>query len=192
MSKLTKWKVLTAKTIHETSWIKIIEEKCQANSKTLTYTYTKRVDEGPLIIPEAKENLLYMVRQYRHPIRKIIWQFPAEGKFSNESWHQAARRGVEEEVGLIPGKLIDLGVLYPDPGGLQQKTRLFIARNLKTPAFKKKKRTEKGQEEEEKLEVKKFTRKQIDKLIEKGEICDNWTLSALFLYDAYKQSLLKK
>jgi len=92
--RLKKWLLISSKVIHKTSWIKVKADKCKVGKKVITYTYTKRIDEGPVIIPEAEKNTLYLVKQYRHPIKKIIWQFPAEGKYKHETWKKAAKRGI--------------------------------------------------------------------------------------------------
>ncbi len=185
-SNLNVWKIVNSKIIHSTPWIEIIEDKCLSDTKDLTYTYSRRVDEGPLIIAEDKDQNLWLVRQYRHPIKKIIWQFPAEGKYKDESWEQAARRGLEEELQFKAEKWFDLGQFYVDPGGLDQKYHAFLASGLtKTQSSN----FHHDDEEVENLEVQSFSREEIDDLIKTGELCDNWTLSGLFLYDRYKQSL---
>jgi ADP-ribose pyrophosphatase len=181
-TKLSPWKVLNSKIIHKTPWIEIVEDQCAADGQELAYTYTRRVDEGPLIIAETREKKLWLVRQYRHPIKKIIWQFPGEGKLAGESWEDAARRGLQEELQLHAESLLYLGVFYPDPGGLKQKYHAYLARGLSEVVHDH--ATAVGADPEvENLEVASFSRQEIDALIDRVEICDNWTLAALFLYD---------
>lgn len=176
-SLITPWKVLQSKIIHSTQWIEIIADTCLNQGKELIYTYTRRIDEGPLIIAEESDGKIWLVRQYRHPIKKILWQLPVEGKLPQESWEAAARRGLHEELHLEAQTLLDIGTFYPDPGGLDQKYHLFIAKNLldlgNTPTH---------QEDHENLEKKAFSWEEIDSLIKEGEIADNWTLAAFYLY----------
>lgn len=183
-SKLLPWQVLSSQLIHSTPWLEVIEDTCLVVDKTLVYTYALRVDEGPMIIAEDDNEKLWLVRQYRHPIRKIIWQFPAEGKYPNESWEAAAIRGLQEELSLSAQNWEDLGLFHPDPGGLQQKYHAYLAsglgRSMNTTRVD-------HIEEVEELETQSFSREEIDKMIDTGEICDNWTLSGLFLYDKYKR-----
>lgn len=184
-SLIKSWEVKNTKIIHVTPWVEILEDTCVADGAQVTYTYTRRVDEGPLIIAEDTQGL-WMVKQYRHPIKKIIWQFPVEGKHQNESWEDAAQRGINEELGVIAQSLTELGVFYPDPGGLQQKFKMYLAQDLR-PTITPKHADQ--DDEVEDLEIACFSREEIDRLIHQGEICDNWTLSALFIFDRYKQSL---
>jgi 8-oxo-dGTP pyrophosphatase MutT (NUDIX family) len=180
-TNLKPWQILSSKIVHKTPWIEIVADQCLVDGKELTYTYTRRVDEGPLIIAEENDGRIWMVRQYRHPIKKIVWQFPVEGKFPEETWEQAAVRGLQEEVHRDATTWSDLGLFYPDPGGLDQRVHVFVATGLSKTAVP----TDHDGGEVENLEIACFSRAEIDKLIKSGEICDNWTLGGLFLYERY-------
>ncbi len=182
---LEAWKVVSTRTPFASPWVELVEDSCIAGEQELTYAYMRRVDEGPLIIPEAADGSLWMVRQYRHPIRKIVWQFPVEGKLPKESWEAAALRGLQEELGLRADSLEDLGEFFPDPGGLSQRYHVFLAQELRaddSPSHAE----ESGEVED--LERGKFTLAEIDQMIASGDICDNWTLAALYLYQRSKAS----
>jgi ADP-ribose pyrophosphatase len=178
---LQPWKVISSKSIHSTPWLSLIEDRCQINGRELVYTYVKRVDEGPLIVPETADGKLWMVRQYRHPIKKILWQFPVEGKLKAESWEAAAQRGLQEELQLSARTLKNLGQFYPDPGSLDQKYTVFLAQDL----HQNQQYHQQSSDEVEDLEIASFSRKEIDQMIQSGEIADNWTLTALYVYDKY-------
>lgn len=184
-SLVTSWNVIQSKIIHKTPWIELIEDICLVGDKQLKYTYTRRTDEGPLIIAEEFDGSLWLVRQYRHPINKIIWQFPGEGKHPNETWKQAAIRGLQEELKLKANHLEELGLYYTDPGGLDQKYVAFLATGLTRINLAEEPHLN---SEIEDLEIHKFTLPEIDQLIDRGDICDNWTLTALFLYQRFKRS----
>lgn len=184
-TKLAAWKIISSKIVHATPWVEVIADTCEADNKAITYTFVKRVDEGPLIIAEDANQKLWLVRQYRHPIGKIVWQFPVEGKLQNESWEQAAARGLQEEIKLTAQNWHDLGQFYVDPGGSNQKYHAYLATNL----TKNLSASVLHDDEVESLEIQSFTRKEIDALIDTGELCDNWTLAALFLYDRHKRKI---
>lgn len=183
MNKIQPWQTVKQNSIHKTPWIEIVADDCMAGEVSLTYTYTRRLDQGPVIIPETEDGKLWMVQQYRHPIKKIIWQFPAEGKPEDESWEAAARRGVAEELGLEVGELVRLGSLHPDPGGLDQVAEIFLASQLSD--------LDDGPMEThddlvEELHQQAFSLKEIEELINRGEIIDGWTFSCLYLYKRFK------
>ncbi len=191
-TSLTPWTTTSTKSIHKTPWIEVVEDTCQVGAQETQYTYTRRVDSGPVIVPVTADKKLWMVRQYRHPIKKIIWQFPAEGTMPGESWEQTAVRGLAEELQMTAQKLIDVGEFHPDPGGLDQAYHLFIAKGLSplnsTEADREKFHTDEQHKEHEELEKRAFSLQEIDTLIESGEICDNWTLAGLYLFNRYLQN----
>jgi len=182
MTKLKPWITKKSKIVHKTPWIEVIEDTCLAGDTELEYTYTKRVDEGPVIIAEENDGSIWLVQQYRHPIKKIIWQLPAEGKMPKESWVAAAKRGLEEELKFEANEWKNLGEYFTDPGGLEQKYQIFIATSLKA----KDDGDHHNDNEVEELRIKNFSKKEIDQMISNGEICDNWTLAGLYLFDRYK------
>ncbi|MDA1079570.1 MAG: NUDIX hydrolase [bacterium] len=180
---LKPWQVIGSKVAFASPWVELIQDTCIAGEQELTYAYMRRVDEGPLIIPEASDGSLWLVRQYRHPIRKIVWQFPVEGKTPGESWSDAAQRGLHEELEMQANSLQDLGEFFPDPGGLSQRYHAFLARELESVSVSD---HGDGSEEVEDLDRGKFTLAEIDQMIASGDICDNWTLAALYLYQRSK------
>jgi ADP-ribose pyrophosphatase len=179
------WITRESKVIHKTKWIEIIEDTCLNNEAEFKYTYAKKVDEGPVIIAEENDGSIWLVQQYRHPIKKIIWQLPIEGKLLNESWDAAAKRGLKEELQIEAKKWKNLGEYYPDPGFLEQKYQIYIATDLVRDDSTK---LQHLADEPEDLNVRNFSRKEIDEMISNGEICDNWTLAGLYLFDRHKSN----
>lgn len=177
------WKVTGSKLIHQNPWINLIADSCESNGKNFTYTFAERRDEGPYVIAEESDGCLWMVQQYRHPIQKIVWQFPAEGKKPEESWEAAAQRGIEEELGKHAETFIQLGTMYPDPGFLRQTAHLYLATGLSDVQVDKFHMTE---EEVEELHTQVFSLDEIEKMIDTGDICDGWTLAALYLYKKHR------
>jgi ADP-ribose pyrophosphatase len=179
---MNKWQIIKSKTIHKTEWIEVVADECMTDTGQLVYTYTRRVDKGPLIIPE-QDGKLWMVRQYRHPIRKVVWQFPTEGMHQDETWEDAAQRGLGEELGLQASEWIFLSEFFPDPGGLDQIAMIFLARELTSLPY------ENHLDEHEEIERGLFSMDEIEELIGRSEICDGWTLGALYLYKQHKRGL---
>lgn len=179
MSKLKHlvWKIKKNKILHTTAWMKLHEDVLDVGGVKVTYTYVEKVGDGPIVVA-VYQNKLLLVKQYRHPIRKSIWQFAAEHCDFQETQKEAALRCVSEELGFECGKLSLLGSLYTDPGLSTQKSNFYLAESLKP--------LENSHSEPiEDIEIGQFSLEEIEGLIEKGEIVDNWTLSALALYERH-------
>lgn len=82
------------------------------------------------IVPVIDNNRILLIKQLRPVINKKIWELPAGLIDRNERPVDAAKRELEEETGLIPQKLIKLGLIYSSPGFTDEKTTLFLAKEF--------------------------------------------------------------
>ena len=58
-----------------------------------------------VLIPVEDDGRVVLVRQYRAPIDRMTWEFPAGSLDAGESADAAARRECEEEIGRVPERL---------------------------------------------------------------------------------------
>jgi len=127
-----------------------------------------------VIIPQCEDGSLLMVRQYRHPARKDLLEFPAGTLEENESVLNCAKREVCEEVGQAAKDWTSLGALYPAPGYCSELLHGFLARELSP---------EKAEgDEDEVIEIIRMSVDELEKAISQGEIEDAKTLA--FFYKA--------
>jgi ADP-ribose pyrophosphatase len=72
-----------------------------------------------------------LVRQYRHPTGRRMWELPAGLiDVAGEELDRAAVRELEEEADLTAGRLDLLVDVHPSPGCSNEIIRLFLAREL--------------------------------------------------------------
>ena len=83
------------------------------------------------VVATDAENRILMIRQYRHPVRKMLWEIPAGlTDVPGELAEDAARRELLEETGYHAGALEPLIDFYTTPGGNDELIRIFHATNL--------------------------------------------------------------
>ena len=68
-----------------------------------------------VLIPVDDDGRVVLVRQYRAPVDRMTWEFPAGSLDAGESADAAARRECEEEIGRVPERLERLGCLVSHP-----------------------------------------------------------------------------
>ena len=78
-----------------------------------------------VLIPMTDAGHVILVRQYRHSVRRDLWELPAGSLDPGESADAAAKRECEEEIGLVPHRVDTLGSLYPTPGYCDEEMIFF-------------------------------------------------------------------
>jgi ADP-ribose pyrophosphatase len=82
-----------------------------------------------LALDDAQRVLL--IRQYRHPVGRLLWEIPAGLRdVSGESPWATARRELLEEAGYRARDWRVLADYYTSPGFSTERLRVFLARDL--------------------------------------------------------------
>lgn len=81
------------------------------------------------------EDRLLMIRQYRHPVRTLLWEIPAGLlDYEGEEPADCARRELLEEAGVTADVLEPLLTLALSPGGTSERIRIYRAAGLHVDA----------------------------------------------------------
>jgi ADP-ribose pyrophosphatase len=131
-----------------------------------------------VLIPITADGEVILVRQYRHPIRRSAWELPAGTLKPNEEPEKAASRECHEEIGLLPGRLEELGSYFPTPGYCDEEMTFYKATGLREAGPDDEKAE---QDEDEDIEKRAFSIEQIRAMIRSGEIIDMKTVAGLSL-----------
>lgn len=125
------------------------------------------------IVPITPEGNIILVRQFRHPIGKIILEVPAGKLDPGEAPAICALRELAEETGFTANTLRKLTSMYTTPGFSNEIIHLYQAEDL-LPSNKQ-------PDEDEFIHTAVFTPEQIRQMIKSGELCDAKSLVALCL-----------
>lgn len=131
---------------------------------------------GVAVLAVDENGMVPVVRQYRYPLGKHLWEIPAGKLEVGEQPDEAIARELREEVGLLAEKIEPLASFYPTCGYSNEIIRLYVATGLTYVGS--------HPDEDEFLEIKYFS---IDELYQKclsGEIDDGKTLVAVLKYCA--------
>ena len=127
------------------------------------------------LLPMPDSNHIVLVRQYRYPLDRWIWELPAGSIDPGETAEQAAVRECHEEIGQVPTKLERLGGFYPTPGYCDELMIFYRLSGLEKPAH------EAEPDEDEDIEARIFTLTEARQLVLNGDTPDMKTAFGLTL-----------
>ena len=126
---------------------------------------------GATIVALDDENNVYLVRQFRYPYEKVLWELPAGKLEKNEDTRTAAIRELQEETGMVADEIVDLGKMYATPGYCSEIIYMYLARGLHHGVG--------NPDDGEVLQVRKMPLKKVVEMVESGEISDAKTAIAI-------------
>lgn len=132
------------------------------------------------VVPVDDEGKIIMVSQYRNAIKKQTLEIPAGGLNIGENPMECAARELEEETGYTVKSIEPLTSIYTAIAYCNEIIYVYFA--------KVGEKKEQHLDEDEYIEVKKYSMDELEKMILDGTIQDTKTISSIL---AYKLKYLK-
>lgn len=128
-----------------------------------------------VLIPMPDPSRVVLVKQYRYPVDRWLWELPAGSLDPGEEPEAAARRECHEEIGQVPRRIALLGRFFPTPGFCDEEMWLYRLDGLDAPT------AEAQLDEDEIIEPRTFSLAEVRGMIARGEIADMKTVVGLSL-----------
>jgi ADP-ribose pyrophosphatase len=160
-------KIVSSKEVYACGLFRITEE--EAVDKKTGWKIKRSVVRhagSAVMMPVDEKNRVLLVKQYRLPADRYLWELPAGKIDDGENALQTAKRELIEETGLRAKTWKKLAFFYPSPGYVGETMTIYLATKLT---------------EDERIETKWFSKKELRELIRTNKITDAKTMIA-FLY----------
>ena len=129
------------------------------------------------VVAIDENNRIIMEKQFRYALNDYLLEIPAGKLDKGEDPLVCAKRELEEETGIIASEWISLGTIATSPGFCNEVIHLYVAKGLS-----------KGEihwDEDEYVEVERYTFDELLQRIKEEKIKDSKSLSALLLAMPY-------
>lgn len=183
--KQKSWRVFLRKTVHKNPWFKVVKEdiKKPGGFRGDYFIFSRHSQKDFVIVVAEENDQFYLVKQWRPTLKRYLLEFVAGGTNKNETYLQAAKRELVEEVGLKAKKWQYLGNAAVAPGHSDQYGRVFLAKKLtKSQEFK-------SGEIGEQTQLIKINCRKFHQMVLKFKINDGPTLSAYLMYLAFLKKI---
>src|SRR2546426_12233888 len=172
MSESTTPEFLDSKKVFEGRVFDVTVDTVREGGKT----YIRDVVHHPgsaVILPAFDDGTIAMVRQYRHPAVRYLLELPAGTLNDKERPEEGAARELEEELGLVAGRMEKLSEFFVSPGFCEEKMWLYLATDLTE--------TTQRLDDDETIAIVRLPLKRALQMITDGEIEDAKTIIGLML-----------
>ena len=137
-----------------------------------------------VVLPVLPDGKIALVRQYRHAAGQYLWELVAGRMEAGENPKKGAERELIEETGYRAKSFTVFLDLFPTPGFLQERMYLLLAEGLTLG--------EAQPEEDEKLIVATYTKKQLEEMIRSGKMRDAKSVAGLLFYFRFLENGTKR
>ncbi len=173
-------KKISGEIIYNGKILTLIKDKVLCPNGNTSFREVVLHNGGAAILCITKDNLVYLVKQFRYPYNEVMYEIPAGKLELNENPYDAALREFEEETGNKAKRLIDLGCIYPSCGYTSEKIYLFLANDFTI--------SKQNLDSDETLEVVLMPLDKVEEMVLNGEIKDSKAICALYRYNLLKKN----
>jgi ADP-ribose pyrophosphatase len=162
-------KITSSREVYQCKLFRVTEDRA-VDPKTgfeIKRSVVRHIGSAVMMAVDEKNRVL-LVRQYRLPAGKYLWELPAGRLDPGEKPLQAARRELIEETGYRARHWTRLASFWVSPGYVQERMTIYLATELTAG--------EATPMDDERIETRWFTRKEIAGMIQAGKIEDAKTI----------------
>lgn len=124
------WTILGSELKYKNPWIEVKEDKVIRPDGKDGIFGTVRMKDGISVLPIDDEGFVYLTEEFHYALGENGLEVVSGGIDDGEPVLDAAKRELEEELGIVANEWIDLGVVNPFTTVVKSAGYLFLAKGL--------------------------------------------------------------
>jgi len=166
-------KITSSREVYKCSLFRVTEDRAKdpKSGFQIKRSVVRHAGSAVMMAVDDRKRIL-LVRQYRLPAEKYLWELPAGRLDPGEKPLQAAKRELIEETGYRAKTWTKLASFFASPGYVQERMTIYLATDLTegeaTPM------------EDERIETRWFSAKEVAEMIQTGKIEDAKTMIGFY------------
>ena len=168
-------KITSSREVYRCKLFRVTEDRA-IDKKTgfhIQRSVVRHAGSAVMMAVDEKRRIL-LVRQYRLPAEKYLWELPAGRLDPGEKPLQTARRELIEETGYRARTWTRLASFWVSPGYVEERMTIFLATNLTAG--------EATPMDDERIETRWFTPREVAAMIKSGKIEDAKTMIGFYTW----------
>lgn len=170
---MPRFRVVSIKQLLKTRIFTVTREKAVEPGGITIEREIVRHSGSAVMMARDDQGRILLVRQFRLPARRMLWELPAGRLDRDETPLAAAKRELVEETGYRARRWRRLISFYPSPGYCDEVMTVFLAEQLDPGQARP--------EDDESIESRWFTMAELERMIRRGQIADGKTLVGFLL-----------
>ena len=174
------YKTIKSEKTYEGAIIDVVQDEITLpNGKTAKREVVQHCGAAAILPIDSNGNLIF-VRQYRHPAKQMVLEIPAGTFEEGEEALLCATRELEEETGYKSDNLALITEMYTSVGFCDEKIYVYLAKDLQQGTM--------NLDEDEFVDVEKYTLEESLEMIFNGKIIDSKTMVAILAYSEMQKN----
>lgn len=167
-------KIISSREVYKCPLFRVTEDVAKdPDGFEIKRSIVRHSGSAVMMAVDAKKRIL-LVRQFRLPAEKMLWELPAGRLDPGEKPLQAAKRELMEETGYRAKTWKKLASFWPSPGFVGEKMTIFLATDLTEGEAKPM--------DDERIETRWFSAREVQEMIAAQKVEDGKTLTGFLLW----------
>lgn len=124
------WKIISSSKKYFNNWMKVREDEVIRPDGSKGIFGVVELLPGVSVLPIDERGVAYLTKEFRYAIKDYSIEAASGGKDEDESFLEAAKRELEEELGIVGTQWDELSMVNPLTSILYAPQHLFLVRNL--------------------------------------------------------------